>query len=309
MRASGYLMIETQEGVTWADWLALAGRAERAGFDGISVSDHYLSMVDEDRPVLDAWAVLAGLAAHTTRLRLGTLVSPATFRHPSVLARLATTVNEISGGRAFVGMGAGWFEREHEAFGFAFPDLGGRLSLLEEQAGIVRALLDGEIVDHDGASYRLGGGRSRGMSGGRVPISLGGAARPRMARLAARVADEYNVVFVEPETCVGARARLDQACRDAGRDPATLAMTLMTRCVVARDDAELRDRLARVRVRDGRDAEGDGREAWLVGTPDQVLSRVAEYRAAGVTGFRLQHIDHADLEMIDLLGSDVLPHL
>ena len=309
MRATGYLMIETQEGVSWADWLALATRAEAAGFDGISVSDHYLSMVDEDRPVLDAWAVLAGLAAHTTRLRLGTLVSPVTFRHPVVLARLATTVNEISGGRTFVGIGAGWFEREHEAFGFPFFDLQGRLSLLEEQAEIVHALLAAEIVEHAGATYRLDGGRSRGMAGGRVPISLGGEARPRMARLAARVADEYNVVFVGPEACVGARARLDQACRDAGRDPATLAMTMMTRCVVARDEAELRDRLARMKVRDGRDAEGDGIEAWLVGTPDQVLSRIAEYRAAGVTGFRFQHIDHSDLEMIDLLGSDVLPHL
>ena len=309
MRSTAYLMIETQEGVTWADWVALAQRAEKAGFDGVSVSDHYLSMVDEDRPVLDAWAVLAGLAAHTGSLKLGTLVSPATFRHPSVLARLATTVNEISGGRAFVGIGAGWFEREHEAFGFPFPDLGGRLSLLEEQAEIVRRLLDAEIVEHDGASYRLSGGRSRGMAAGRVPISLGGAARPRMARLAARLADEYNVVFVEPDTCVGARERLDRACRDAGRDPATLAMTLMTRCVVAEDAAGLRDRLARVAVRDAGEAEGDGMGAWLVGTPEQVLERIAEYCAAGVTGFRFQHIDHTDLEMIDLLGSAVLPHL
>src|ERR1700712_1955969 len=212
--SSGYLMIETGEGVSWADWVALAERAESAGFDGLCVSDHYLSMIDEDRTALDAWGVLSGLAALTSRLRLGTLVSPGTFRHPAVLARLATTANEISGGRVSVGVGAGWFEREHEAFGFPFPDLDGRLSLLEEQASIVRALLDGEIVDYEGASYRLLGGRSRGLTGGHIPLALGGEARPRMARLAARVADEYNVVWVEPETCVGARARLDKACID-----------------------------------------------------------------------------------------------
>ncbi len=123
MPATAYLMIETQEGVTWPEWLALAERAEEAGLDGLMVSDHYLSMVDESRPVLDAWAALAAIAARTTRLRLGTLVSPVTFRHPSVLARLALTVDQISGGRASVGLGAGWFEREHAALGFLFPDL------------------------------------------------------------------------------------------------------------------------------------------------------------------------------------------
>jgi alkanesulfonate monooxygenase SsuD/methylene tetrahydromethanopterin reductase-like flavin-dependent oxidoreductase (luciferase family) len=302
-------MIETGEGVSWADWVALAERAEAVGFDGLYVSDHYLSMVDEDRAALDAWGVLCGLSALTSRLRLGTLVSPGTFRHPAVLARLAATANEISGGRVSVGVGAGWFVREHEAFGFPFPDLDDRLSLLEEQASIVRALLDGEIVDHEGASYRLNGGRARGLTQGRIPLALGGEARPRMARLAARVADEYNVVWVEPETCVGARARLDKACTDVGRDPATLAMTLMTRCVIARDEPELRARLARMKVRDGRDAEGEGIGAWLIGTPEQVLSRIAEYQAAGVTGFRFQHLDHQDLEMIDLLGAEVLPHL
>ncbi len=219
-RSASYLMIETQEGVGWDAWQALAARAEAAGLGGLVVSDHYLSPSDPELGCLDAWAVLAALAQATRRLRLGTLVSPVTFRHPAVLARLAQTVDQISGGRVDVGLGAGWSTEEHAAFAFPFPDLAGRLALLEEQTAIVRALLDGEVVDGAGPAYPLVAGRLRPRPvQARVPLVLGGAARPRMARLAARCADEYNLVYDPPAACAGARERLDAACAAVGRDP------------------------------------------------------------------------------------------
>lgn len=149
-RSAPYLMLETQEGIGWPAWQRIAARAEAAGLGGLVVSDHYLSPTDPTRACLDAWGVLVALAAQTRRLRLGTLVSPVTFRHPAVLARLALTLDHVSGGRADVGLGAGWSTVEHAAFGFPFPDLGERLALLEEQATIVRDLLDGEAVDGPG---------------------------------------------------------------------------------------------------------------------------------------------------------------
>ena len=149
-------MIEGQEGVAWDDWLALADATERLGFDGLFTSDHYGAPLDsEPRDALDVWAVLAALGPRTSRIRLGTMVSPATFRPPTVLAKLALTADHTSGGRVEVGMGAGWHEREHAAFGFPFPPLGERLAMLEEQVAILRALFDAGEIDHHGAHYEL----------------------------------------------------------------------------------------------------------------------------------------------------------
>src|SRR6266496_2419622 len=149
------LMIEGQEGVTWEDWVALASACEEHGVEALFRSDHYISWFDESRPVLDAWTTIAGLAARTTKLALGTLVSPATFRHPSVLARVAATADEISGGRVTLGMGAGWMEREHEAYGFDFATAGERVARFAEQLEIAHRLLREDRIDFDGDYYRL----------------------------------------------------------------------------------------------------------------------------------------------------------
>src|SRR2546425_3926615 len=149
------LMIEGQEGVTWDDWVALASACEEHGVEALFRSDHYVSGFDESRTVLDAWATISGLAAHTTRLELGTLVSPATFRHPAVLARSAATADEISGGRVTLGMGAGWMEREHRAYGFDFATARERVARLGEQLEIVHALLHEERVTFEGVHYKL----------------------------------------------------------------------------------------------------------------------------------------------------------
>jgi alkanesulfonate monooxygenase SsuD/methylene tetrahydromethanopterin reductase-like flavin-dependent oxidoreductase (luciferase family) len=265
-------MIEGQEGVTWEQWLALAETAETAGLEGLFRSDHYKTIVrGGEAGSLDAWATLAALAARTERLRLGTLVSPVTFRHPAVLARNAITAGEISGGRVELGMGAGWYEAEHEEYGFAFPPLGERMAELERQLGEVRRWWRGRVI-------------------------VGGSAKPRTVAAAVRHADEYNTIYATPEDCRERRGRVDAAAREAGREP--LTFSLMTGCVVGTNEDELRRRLDR-----WRDVTGsDPGEAGVVGTVEQAAERLREYEAAGVDRVMLQHLPHEDTEMVAVLG-------
>src|SRR5919206_4202255 len=186
-------MIEGQEGVAWDDWVALAETCEANGVEALFRSDHYLSMSDEERPVLDAWATIAALAARTTSLQLGTLVSPGTFRHPSVLARNAATADEISGGRVTLGLGAGWMEREHDAYGFEFATARERVARFGEQLEIVHRLLREDGVDFGGSYYTLRG--APGLRRPQLPILVGGSAKPGTSEPAVRFADEYNTFF------------------------------------------------------------------------------------------------------------------
>jgi alkanesulfonate monooxygenase SsuD/methylene tetrahydromethanopterin reductase-like flavin-dependent oxidoreductase (luciferase family) len=305
-------MIEGQEGVTWSQWTTIARAAEDAGFGALFTSDHYGSAYDRPgRDALDVWGVICALAAVTERIRLGTLVSPVTFRHPSVLAKLVMTADRISGGRVELGLGAGWHEREHAAFGLPFASLGERLDLLGEQATVIRRLLAGERFDHDGPAYRYGGAQLLPRTvQERLPILLGGGALPRVARLAALHADEYNVVWMSPDEARAARGRLDRACEAVERDPATLPMSLMTRCVVGIDEADYRRRLERVCTIAGEDptaAEAEDGAGWIAGTIEQARARIAAYQDAGVTRFFLQHLDHGDVDAVAMLGAALVP--
>ncbi len=307
------LMIEGQEDVAWESWLALAHASEDGGLDGLFSSDHYYSVFDSrERGAFDVWGVLAALAARTRRLRLGTLVSPVTFRSPAVVAKAAATVDHVSGGRVEVGIGAGWNEREHEAYGFPFPPLAERIEMLEEQVEIVHRLWTEEEVTFTGSHYRLErcSGLPKPVQNPHPPILMGGAAKPRAARLAARFADEYNVNFLAPEDCRLARTRLDEACEHVRRDPRTLRLSLMTPCVVGADRAEARER-ARRRLeleRDDADPEAAlARANWIAGTVDDVVAKLVVYREAGVERVMLQHLDHTDLEMVELIGRQVVP--
>jgi F420-dependent oxidoreductase-like protein len=311
------VMIEGQEGVTWEQWLALARACETLGFDGLFRSDHYLSF---DRPgergTLDAWTTLAGLASVTERIRLGTMVSPATFRHPSVLAKSVITADHISGGRVELGMGAGWFAREHEGFGFPFASAAMRFDVLAEQVEIVHRLWDREEneVTFEGAHYQLDAVQAlpKGVQEPHPPLVLGGGAGPRSAALAARWADEYDVVYVDPAQTRAARVRLAASCEAIGRNPDSLRLSLMTGAVVAADRRELERRVAAVMEREGESGDvGDAIEGWradrLVGTVDEVLARLVEYAQAGVQRVLLQHLVHDDLEMLALIGAEILP--
>jgi alkanesulfonate monooxygenase SsuD/methylene tetrahydromethanopterin reductase-like flavin-dependent oxidoreductase (luciferase family) len=279
------MMVEGQEGVSWEQWLALAQAAEVAGLDGLLRSDHYRSIHRGDPAGgLDAWATLAGLAARTHSLRLGTLVSPVTFRHPSVLAKCVTTVDHISGGRVELGIGPGWFEPEHEAYGLPFPDLGARFTEFERQlAEIERQWTESTDV------------WPRPVQRPRPPIIVGGVAKPRTVRAAVRHADEYNTAgptLVEAaQRCETVRA----AAREAGREP--LVFSILIGCVLGRDEHEAQERLAAWRA-----ATTLGHLPHLVGTVEQVAAALREYEAAGVDRAMVQHLVHEDVEMVALLG-------
>jgi F420-dependent oxidoreductase-like protein len=309
------LMVEGQEGVSWEEWVALARACEKGGLEGLFRSDHYVStMAGEVRGSLDAWATLAALAPLTSRIRLGTLVSPVTFRHPSVLAKCALLVDHASGGRVEIGMGGGWMDYEHRAFGFPFPDVPTRMEMLAEQVEIVHRLLTEETVTFTGRHYRLEECRPRPapVQTPRPPIVIGGGARRGTLGPAVRFADEYNTIFPTVDEYRERRARLDRACESAGRDPATLPLSIMTGCVVGRDRAELRERLARRAERSGSDESpeeyGANRaHAMVIGTVEEAAERLRAYEEAGVQRVMLQHLDHADLDMVAVIGDELAP--
>ena len=306
------VMIEGQEDVTWDDWVALGQACERLGFEALFRSDHYLSVMGgDDRGSLDAWGTLCGLAAITSTLRLGTLVSPATFRHPSVLAKNAVTADHISGGRVELGMGTGWLEAEHRAYGFRFPPMGERMSRLEEGLEIVTRSFGRGPFSFAGEHYSVAELDALPKPfQDPLPLLMGGAARKRGAALAARFAGEYNVVHAAPDEAAAVGARLDAACEQAGREPSTLRHSLMHQFVIGRDETELRDRAERLAEVTGSAADvGELRRTALAGTPDEVVARLREYEAAGIERVMLQHLLHRDVEALELIAAEVVPAL
>jgi len=308
-------MIEGQEDVTWPQWHALAAACEAAGIPALFRSDHYLSVSGQDhKGALDAWGTVCGLAAVTSTLRLGTLVSPATFRHPALLAKLAVTADHISGGRVEVGMGAGWHEAEHRAFGFPFAPTRARMDVFAEQIEIVHGLWSEAPFAFAGEHYALAevDARPRPVQAPHPPLIVGGSAGPRSAAIAARWADEYNTVSATPAQCRERRARVAEAWAAAGREPGALRFSLMTGCLVGRDEAELHERaraLAALRgeAREPAELLAELAPAWVVGTPGQALERLRELADAGVERVMLQLLLHEDLDQIALIGRELAP--
>jgi F420-dependent oxidoreductase-like protein len=308
------LMIEGQDGVTWEEWVALARACDASGIEGLFRSDHYSGLSGVDRTALDAWATLAALAACTDTIRLGSMVSPAAFRHPSVLARMAATIDHVSGGRVEVGIGTGWHEEEHRRNGFPFPDARTRFAVLAEQVEILVRSWTEEEWDFDGEHYRLERQTAlpRPVQQPHPPLLLGGTVRPGLARLAAAWATEVNTFLADPGQCAARRQALDEACAAAGRDPATLPLSLMTICVLGEDHIEVRDRLRRSLGLQGDSRDVDavlaGPDAeWLVGTVDQVAERLGAFASAGVERVMLKHVDHRDVDMVRLIGERLVP--
>jgi alkanesulfonate monooxygenase SsuD/methylene tetrahydromethanopterin reductase-like flavin-dependent oxidoreductase (luciferase family) len=301
-------MIEGQEGVTWDDWVALASACEEHGVEALFRSDHYLSWFDESRRVLDAWSTIAGLAARTTKLELGTLVSPATFRHPSVLARSAATADEISSGRVTLGMGAGWQKREHEAYGFEFGTVRERVAWLGEQLEIVHGLLHDDRVDFEGTYHRLID--APGLHRPELPILVGGSAKAGTAVPAVRFADEYNALFGTLDDARARRQLLDEACERGGRDPSTLRYSLMAPCVIGRNEQEVTASARRIAARFGRDPKEvleRYREHGPVGTIAQAVERLKQIEEIGYERVMLQHLAHDDLDTVALIGRELAP--
>ena len=306
-------MIEGQEGVTWEQWVALARTCEENGIEALFRSDHYIGFNAGDKDgSLDCWTTLAALAAVTRKLRLGSLVSPVTFRHPSVLAKAAATVDHVSGGRIELGIGGGWMEREHQAYGFPFPETGVRMEMLAEQIEIVHRQWTEDSFDFDGSHYGLERSTAlpKPVQRPHPPLIVGGAGRSGTLGPAVRWADEYNTTFPTDEEVEERRSRLLEECERQEREP--LRFSIMTTCIVGADEAEFAERARGVyglRTRDAgfEDWLGGLRRGGIVGSVDHVLGRLRRLASLGVDGVMLQHLRHDDLESVALIGREVAP--
>jgi alkanesulfonate monooxygenase SsuD/methylene tetrahydromethanopterin reductase-like flavin-dependent oxidoreductase (luciferase family) len=321
------LMTEPQQGMTYADQLAAARRAERNGFDTFFRSDHFASFPGEPgKPTTDAWTVVAGLARETERIGLGVLVSPVTFRHPGVFTKVVTTVDEMSGGRIEVGVGAGWNDTEHRELGLAFPEISSRADLMEDQLAILHGLwgepdgwsYDGVTGIHiEEALFRprpvdVPGRPSTPIGGVRPRIIIGGQGSPRSLRLAARFADEFNLSSSSPARAAEVGAQLDEACRAIGRDPATLTRSTMAGVLVGRTADEVTAREGALLAAFGDDLD-DGeawleerRTRWVYGLPDAARDQLRAFAAAGIERIMLQDFLPWDLDMIDVMGEELV---
>lgn len=305
------LIIEGQDGITWPQWLAIAQACEGHGVGTLFRSDHYLNLDGfPERGSLDALGTLAALAGVTTTLRLGTLVSPATFRHPSELAKLATTIDHVSGGRFELGLGAGWHQREHTSYGFEFYDLGTRVELLAEQLEIVHGNWAPEPFSFTGKHYTLVDldAQPKPVQQPHPPLIMGGRAGPKVAALAARFADEYNTAWATATEVTGIRTRIDAACERAGREP--MPVSVMTALIVALDEPGVRAKMARAAAFQGDDVQTLLREpphGWIVGTVEQVAEQLRALQAVGVGRVMCQPVPPYDLEFIEILGRVLAP--
>jgi F420-dependent oxidoreductase-like protein len=303
------IMIEPQQGMAYLDILAIARAAEEAGFEAFFRSDHYTSFPGgTGLRTTDAWATLAGLARETSRIRIGSLVSPMTFRVPGSFAKVVQTVDEMSGGRVEVGLGAGWNELEHQQHGIPYPEDRVRVDILEETLRLFHGLweepdgwsMDGEHVKVTGSLFR--------PRGPRPPIIVGGSGRPRSLRLAATYADEHNLSSATPEQVVEVNQKLDALCEKVGRDPRTLVRSAMTGVLLGRTRAELDARVTAQVAIWGEEADAgaawleERRDRWVMGLPDEARERAAALEAAGIERLMLQSFLPFDIDQIRLAG-------
>lgn len=303
------LSIEIQEGLDYAATLAMTRAAEDSGFDAALLAEHYYpSSGLLERMSAEAWVFLGALARDTTRIRLGSLVSPVTFRPPAVLAKLAATLDHLTNGRAELGIGAGWLEAEHSAFGFPFPAGPRRVDLLEEQLQVIKGLWTQDPFTHHGQHYQLQDAHftPQPVQKPYLPILVGGmATATRLPRLAARYADEYVIGMATPDVCRQIRERLDRDCERYGRDPKEMSLALFAGFCVAETEPAVEKMKERLLV--GSRPHMRATENWVMGTPEQAAERVRELSAAGVNRlmFSVERDEH--LEMLPILGNEVGP--
>jgi F420-dependent oxidoreductase-like protein len=302
------IFTEPQEGADYGTLLSVARATEEFGFDAFFRSDHYLAMDGPGLPgPTDAWVTLAGLARETSRIRLGTLVSPVTFRLPGPLAITVAQVDQMSGGRAELGLGTGWFDAEHTAYGIPFPSLAERFGRLAEQLEVITGLWTtgaSDTFSYSGTYYTLDGSPALPKPAQRPhpPVLVGGGGKYRTPRLAARFADEYNIAFVTVPDTAAAFGRVRAACLDAGRDPESLVYSAAQTVCCGRDEAELARRAAAIGYQ-----VDDLRRSGLAGSPGEVVDKLGQFAEAGAARVYLQVLDLHDLDHMELIASEVLP--
>jgi len=300
---------EPQQGATYDDLVTVAQEAESLGFGAFFRSDHYLGMGTEGLPgPSDAWVTLAGIARETSTVRLGTMMTSATFRLPGPLAISVANVDQMSGGRVELGIGAGWFAQEHTAYGIAFPDTRERFDRLEEQLAVITGLWStpaGQRFTHEGTHYPVVDSPALPKPAQeRVPVLIGGHGRRRTPDLAARYADEFNVPFASEDDTRVQFARVRAACERAGRDPDTLTWSNALVVCVGADEAEVERRAAAI----GRET-GELRENGVAGTPEEAVETIRRYGALGAQRIYLQFLDLGDLDHLRLVAREVMPHV
>ncbi|MBQ1025380.1 LLM class F420-dependent oxidoreductase [Micromonospora sp. C95] len=305
------IFTEPQQGASYDDLLAVARRAEETGFGAFFRSDHYLKMgsVSGEPGPTDAWTTLAGLARDTRSIRLGTLMSAATFRLPGPLAITVAQVDQMSGGRVELGIGTGWYDAEHQAYGIPFPPLGERFDRLDEQLAIITGLWrtpSGGTFDFTGRHYQVVDSPAlpKPVQRPHPPILLGGKGAKRTPQLAARYADEFNLPFVSIDETVAQFERVRAACVDIGRDPAELTWSNALVLCCGRDDAEVARRAAAI----GREPD-ELRVNGLAGTPAEVVDTIGRYAETGSQRLYLQVLDLTDLDHLDLVATEVMRQL
>jgi F420-dependent oxidoreductase-like protein len=305
------IFTEPQQGADYRTLRTVARATEELGFDAFFRSDHYLKMGDVSGlpGPTDSWATLAALAVETSRIRLGTLMTAATFRLPGPLAITVAQVDQMSGGRVEFGLGSGWYEAEHAAYGIPFPPVGERFDMLEEQLAIFTGLWgtpDGETFSFEGTHYRVSDSPAlpKPAQRPRPPVLLGGTGARRTPRLAARFADEFNVPFESVAKSATVFARVREACEAAGRYPASMAYSVAQTVCCGKDEAEVSRRAAAIGMR-----PAEIRENGLGGTPGEVAAKIAEFAEIGADRVYLQVLDLSDLDHLTLIASDVVPQL
>ena len=308
------LMTEPQQGLSYDEILAVARTAEESGIEAFFRADHYASFPGESGlPTTDAWATLAGLARETTTIRLGTLVSPVTFRIPGNLAKVIQTVDEMSGGRIEAGFGAGWNDEEHAQLGIPFPPLPERYDMLAEELAVIHGLwTEPDGWSFAGTHWQVSGARRHGeiaRGGRRHPhIILGGKGMPRLAELVARYGDEFNLLSASPDDAPAAYERVRVACQSIGRDPDEIVYSAMTGVLVAETEGDLRARVDDLMkalgrgVTDGEAWLAERRGRWIMGTPDEARERAAALEKQGTQRIMLQDFLPRDLDHVRLMG-------
>jgi alkanesulfonate monooxygenase SsuD/methylene tetrahydromethanopterin reductase-like flavin-dependent oxidoreductase (luciferase family) len=294
------IMIEGQEGLTWERWRHICRDADALGFDSLRRSEHFFSVMGvADRDCIECWASLALAAEWTKTIEFGPMVSPMTFRPPALLARTAAAVDVLSGGRLILGVGAGWYEREHVDFGIPFLTVKERMDRLEDGIKTIRE------------TWAKSNPKPIRSS---IPLLMGGLGEKRALPIVAREAAEWNMTRLDIELFKQKRVVLDECCRAIGRDPGTIRQSLMTSYIIGRSQADLRERAAQVReiVPRLKDLDPDQvlesvRETWFVGTPEQIAEKMRRCAALGIDLFMLQHFLLDDRDALQILASDVIP--
>jgi alkanesulfonate monooxygenase SsuD/methylene tetrahydromethanopterin reductase-like flavin-dependent oxidoreductase (luciferase family) len=308
------IMVEGQEGLTWDRWFRLARAAEDLGYESLVRSDHLTGLAgDSSRSALDAWTSLTALATATRRIRFGPMVSPITFYHPAMLAKKAAALDQLSGGRLDLGLGAGWNEYEHRMFGIPFPALGERMDRLESGARLIRALEAGRPVTLDQPYYPLLNAESHPLpTSGRLRLVIGGRGERRTLRIVAEVADEWNVTRVTRDEFARKQAMLVAHCRALSRAPESIARSLMIALAIGADSGEVARRIAAAHAIFPLlpESEAEWRKmGFLVGSPIEVGQQLTQWEEVGVQRVVLQMFDQEDIDALELFARDVLPQL